>query len=63
MANIKPPLGDVTIERGGGSTSTCELIEDVIIDLFSVSTPLFEKRIRMMMISPIETNPPVAVVY
>lgn len=63
IANMKPPFGEVTTDRGEGSISTCVLTEELMLVLLSVCIPLLEKRMRMITIRPSETKPPVAVVY
>ena len=63
IANMNPPLGEVTTDKGEGSVSTCELTEELMFVLLIVSNPLLEKRMRTMTIKPSDTKPPVAVVY
>ncbi len=48
---------------GLGSVSIRVLTDEVMMDRSSVCIPLLEKRMRMMMMSPREMKPPVAVLY
>ena len=60
---MNPAFGEVTTWRGNGFVSTFELTEEVMMERSKICIPLFEKRIKIMMMRPSEKKPPVAVVY